>query len=83
VAVYDQNAMGEGTVRQWLECSKMGGRTNVHDEERNGGPVICSERWLKMLINKSVKDGDSQFQNLRVNFHKFQALFSTTLSQLG
>jgi hypothetical protein len=30
-----------------------------------------------------VKDGASQFQNFRVNFHKFHALFSTRLSQLG
>jgi hypothetical protein len=82
-AAYDQNVMSEGTVRQWLECSKMGGRTNVCDEKRSGGPAICSERWLKVLINKSVKDGASQFQNFHVNFHKFQALFSKRLSQLG
>jgi hypothetical protein len=31
--VYGQNIMSKETIRQWLECSKMGGRTNVHDEE--------------------------------------------------
>jgi hypothetical protein len=30
-----------------------------------------------------MKDGASQFQNFCVNFHKFQALFSTRLSELG
>jgi hypothetical protein len=32
---------------------------------------------------KIVKDGASQFQNFYVNFHKFHALFSMRLSQLG
>jgi hypothetical protein len=32
--VHGQNVMSEGTVRQWcIECSKMGGQTNVHDEQ--------------------------------------------------
>jgi hypothetical protein len=30
-----------------------------------------------------MKDGVSQFQNFRVNFHKCYALFSTRLTQLG
>jgi hypothetical protein len=32
---------------------------------------------------KNAKDGVSEFQNFRVNFHKFDALFSTRLSELG
>jgi hypothetical protein len=32
---------------------------------------------------KIVKEGASQFQDFRVNFHKFHALFFTRLSQLG
>jgi hypothetical protein len=31
-AVYDQNVMNEGTVKQWCKMFKAG-RTNVHDEE--------------------------------------------------
>jgi hypothetical protein len=31
-AVYDQNVMSKGTVRQWCRMFK-GGRTNVQDEE--------------------------------------------------
>jgi hypothetical protein len=30
-----------------------------------------------------VKDGASQFQNFRVNFHTFHALFSARLLQIG
>jgi transposase len=40
-AIYGQNLMSEGTVRQW--CRKFkDGRTNVHDEERCGRSAIWS-----------------------------------------
>jgi hypothetical protein len=26
-----------------VECSKMGGRTNVHEEERNGRPSVMND----------------------------------------
>jgi hypothetical protein len=35
-AVYGQNVMSEGTVRQWCRMFKDG-RTNVHDEEEMVG----------------------------------------------
>jgi hypothetical protein len=38
-----RSAMCGGSIRQWLECSKMGRRTTVHDEERSGRPANCSE----------------------------------------
>jgi hypothetical protein len=57
------------------------GRTNAHDEERNGWPSVVSDILFKMLTKKFVKDSASQFQNFRVNFHTFHALFSTRLSQ--
>jgi transposase len=41
-AIYGQNVMSEGPVRQWNRMFKDG-RTNVHDEERSGRPAICSE----------------------------------------
>jgi hypothetical protein len=42
-AVYSQNVMSEGTVRQWCRMFKDG-RTNVHDEERSGQPsVVCDD----------------------------------------
>jgi hypothetical protein len=77
-AVYEQNVMSERTVRQWCRMFKNG-RKNIHDEERSDRPTEV----LKVLTKKFVKDGASQFQNLLVNFHKFHALFSTRLSQLG
>jgi transposase len=41
-AVYGQNVMSEGTVRQWCRMFKDG-RKNVHDEERSGRPAMSSE----------------------------------------
>jgi transposase len=38
-AVYGQNVMSEGTVRQWCRMFKDG-RTNVHGEERSGRPSV-------------------------------------------
>jgi hypothetical protein len=38
---------------------------------------------FKVLTKKFVKDGASQFQNIRVNFHTFHTLFSARLSQIG
>jgi hypothetical protein len=35
------------------------------------------------LTKKFVKDSVSQFQNFHLNYHKFHALFSRRLSQLG
>jgi hypothetical protein len=57
------------------------GRTNVHDEERNGRPSVVSDDLVQSVDKKFAKDGVSQFQNFRVDFHKFHALFSTRLSQ--
>jgi hypothetical protein len=34
-AVYDQNVMSEGTVRQWCRMFKDG-QIDVHDEEQSG-----------------------------------------------
>jgi hypothetical protein len=38
---------------------------------------------FRVLTKKFVKGESSQFQNCRVNFHKFHILFSMKLSQLG
>jgi hypothetical protein len=45
-AVYGQNMIGEGTVRQWRRMFKYG-RTNVHDEERSVRPAICSDDFVQ------------------------------------
>jgi hypothetical protein len=55
------------------------GRTNVHVEERSGLSSVMSDDLIESIDQKFVKDSTSQFQNFRVNFHKFHALFSTRL----
>jgi hypothetical protein len=59
------------------------GRTCVHDEERSGQSSVVSDDDHQSVDKKYVKDSASQSQNFRVNFHKFHALFSMRLSQLG
>jgi hypothetical protein len=51
-AVYGQNVMSEGTVRQWCRMFKDG-QINVHDEQRNvrppvEGDYLCSNSWPKI-----------------------------------
>jgi hypothetical protein len=45
-AVYGQNVMSEGTVRQWCRMIKDG-RTNVHDEQRSGQPYVMSDQLVQ------------------------------------
>jgi hypothetical protein len=40
--VYGQNAMSEGSVRQWCRMFKDA-RTNVYDEEKSGRSSVVSE----------------------------------------
>jgi hypothetical protein len=42
MAVYSQNVMSEGTVRDWCRVSKDG-QIDVRDEEQSGWPTIYSE----------------------------------------
>jgi hypothetical protein len=50
-AVYGQNVMTEGTIRQWCRMLKDG-QTNFHDEQQSGQPstlrdnLVQSERQL-------------------------------------
>jgi hypothetical protein len=52
-------------------------------KSKSGGPSVVSDDFVQNVDIKFVTDGASQFQNFRVNFHKFHALLSTRLSQLG
>jgi hypothetical protein len=56
-----------------VESSETERQTIVHSEER----------MFKVLTKKFVKEGASQLQNFLVNFHKFHAISSMILSQLG
>lgn len=40
--IYGPSVMSEGKVRQWC-CKFREGRTNVHDEERNGKPSVQAD----------------------------------------
>jgi transposase len=74
-AVYDQNIMSEATVRQWCRMFKNG-QTYVHNEERSGRPSVVNADLVKVSTKKFMKDGASQFQTFRVNFHKFNERLS-------
>jgi hypothetical protein len=50
-AVYGQNVMSEGTVRQWCRMFKDG-QTNVHDEERSGLPSVVSDDLVQSVEKK-------------------------------
>jgi transposase len=45
-AAYSQNAMGEGTVRQWCRMFKDG-LTNVHNKKRSGQPLAVSDQLVR------------------------------------
>jgi transposase len=83
-AVYDQNVMCEGTVRQWCRMFKDG-RTNVHDEERSGRPSvvsddqkICERRrfTISELLCEFAQISRTVFYEIiivRLGYHKFHA----------
>jgi transposase len=50
-AVYGQNVMSEGTVRQWCRMFKDG-RTNVHNEEQIGRPSVVSDDLVQSIVHK-------------------------------
>jgi hypothetical protein len=55
-AIYGQNVMSEGRVRQRCgnsaECSNMGEQTNVYDEERSGRPSVVSDDIVQIVDQK-------------------------------
>jgi hypothetical protein len=61
----------------------MGGQKMVMMKSEVVGHLHSVMISFKVLTKKFMKDGSSQLQNFRVNFHKYHALFSTRLSQLG
>jgi hypothetical protein len=54
-AVYGQNAMNEGTVRQWCRMFKYG-RKNVHNEEQSDQPSVVSNDLIQIVDQKCMKD---------------------------
>jgi hypothetical protein len=74
-AVYSKNVMSEGTLRQWCRMFTM-------KSEVVGWPSVVSHDLVQSVDKIFVKGVASQCLYLHVSFHKFQALFSTKLSQL-
>jgi hypothetical protein len=64
-AAYSQNAMSEGTVRQWCRLFKDG-RTNVHDEQRTGWPAsvvnddLQIAGWPASVVNDDLQIADQK-----------------------
>jgi hypothetical protein len=50
-AVYGQNIMSQGNIRQWCKMFKDE-RTNVHDEERSGRPFVMSDDLIESVHQK-------------------------------
>jgi transposase len=50
-AVYLENVMSEGTVRQWCRIFKDG-RTDVHDGERSGRSSVVSDDLVQSIDQK-------------------------------
>jgi hypothetical protein len=75
---YGQNAISEGTVREWCRMF-TNGWTDVHDEELTGRPSAVYNDLVQSVDQQFVKDSASQFQIFHVNFHKLPALYSTRL----
>jgi hypothetical protein len=46
-------------------------------------PSVISDDFVQSDDQTFVKSGASEFQNFLVNFHKFHAIFSAGLSQVG
>jgi transposase len=47
-AIYGQNVMSEGTVRQWCSMLKDG-QINIHDEERSGRQSVVSDDLVQIV----------------------------------
>jgi transposase len=54
-AVYGQNVMSEGTVRQWYTMFKDG-RRNVRDEGRSGRPSVVSDDHVQSDDQRNCKE---------------------------
>jgi hypothetical protein len=62
VAIYGQNIMNEGTVRQRRKMFKDG-RKDSHDEELSVCPTVMSDDLVQIVDQICVKDNASKFQN--------------------
>jgi hypothetical protein len=66
-AVYSQNVMSKGTVRQYCRMFKDG-RTNVHDEEWSGRPCVVSDDLVQSVDQKIYERGHFTISELSCEF---------------
>jgi hypothetical protein len=52
-AVYRQNVMNEGTIRQWYGMFKNW-PTDIHDEERSGWPSVMCDDLVQSVDQKNL-----------------------------
>jgi transposase len=69
LAVYDQNVMSEGTVRQWCRMYEDG-RTNVRVEERSGRPSVVSDDLVQSVDQKICEKRRFSISELSCEFPK-------------
>jgi hypothetical protein len=62
-AVYSQNIISEGTVRQWCKMLKDGQKIFTMKSEVVGRPSVVSDALVQSLTKKFMKDCASQFQH--------------------
>jgi len=65
--VYGPTVMSEGKVRQWCRDFKNG-RTNVHDGERSGRPIIQTDEIVQQVDQELRSDRRSTINALAVKF---------------
>jgi hypothetical protein len=75
-AVYGQNIMHEGTLRQWHRMLKMGEQSFTMKSEVIGQPSVVSDDLVQSVDQKFVKDSASQFQNFHVSFHNLKKIIT-------
>jgi hypothetical protein len=81
-AVYDQNVMNEGTVRQLFRMFRDG-QTNesAHDEEQSGRTSVVNDDSVQSVGKKILKDGASQFRNFCIDCECFLFLSPSLLKR--
>ncbi|GFQ96234.1 HTH_48 domain-containing protein [Trichonephila clavata] len=69
--------MSDGMVRKWVRAFKDG-RTNVHDEERSGRPLVVNED-LVQKVDEKVRETDAlQFHHCPTAFLNVLVVFCIT-----
>jgi hypothetical protein len=80
-AVYGQNMMSEGIIRQWCRMFKDGQR-NVNDEEQSGWPSAVSDDLVQSIDQKICERRTPTISELMCEFPQFYALLSMRFLQL-